>query len=67
MHAHRVVEKSTDPRLRASFEQMAHDARTQRDRIQVLLSRLTPTAGYYLTQEDKLGEGRWPQTGRRPG
>jgi len=49
-----LSEKATDPRLRESFERMAHDARTQRDRIQAILSRLTPTAGYYLTQEDKL-------------
>ncbi len=49
-----LSEKTLDARLRESFERMAHEARTQRDRMQAILSRLTPTAGYYLSQEDKL-------------
>ncbi len=49
-----LSEKAADARLRDSFEQMARDERLQRDRIQTLLQRLAPSAGYYLSQEDKL-------------
>jgi rubrerythrin len=49
-----LSEKARDPRLRDSFEAMARDERHQRDRIQGLLQQIAPTAGYYLTQEDKL-------------
>jgi rubrerythrin len=49
-----LSEKARDPQLRDSFEQMARDERQQRDRIQALLARLAPTAGFYLSQEDKL-------------
>src|SRR5215813_13819569 len=49
-----LSEKARDPRLRESFEAMAKGERAQRDRIQAVLQRLSPTAGYYLTQEDKL-------------
>lgn len=49
-----LSEKARDARLRESFESMARDERTQRDRIQALLQRLSPTSAYYLTQEDKL-------------
>ncbi|HVT79927.1 MAG TPA: ferritin family protein [Phycisphaerae bacterium] len=49
-----LSEKARDARLRESFEAMAREERTQRDRIQAVLQRLSPTAGYYLTQEDKL-------------
>jgi len=49
-----LSEKTRDPKLRASFESMGLEERRQRDRIQTLLQRLAPTAGYYLSQEDKL-------------
>jgi len=49
-----LSEKARDARLRESFERMAHQERQQRDRIQALLQRLAPSAGYYLSQEDKL-------------
>ncbi len=49
-----LSEKARDPRLRESFELMARQARLQRDRIQQLLQRLAPSAGYYLSPEDKL-------------
>src|SRR5690242_13106555 len=49
-----LSEKARDPKLRSSFETMARDERLQRDRIQTLLQRLAPSAGYYLSQEDKL-------------
>lgn len=49
-----LSEKARDATLRASFEGMAREERTQRDRIQTLLQRLAPSAGYYLSQEDKL-------------
>ena len=49
-----LSEKAQDIRLRASFEGMARNERVQRDRIQAVLQRLSPTAGYYLSQEDKL-------------
>lgn len=49
-----LSEKARDARLRESFESMAHEERAQRDRIQTLLQRLAPSAGYYLSQEDKL-------------
>ena len=49
-----LSEKTTDTKLRDSFEAMARTERQQRDRIQALLQRIAPTSGYYLTQEDKL-------------
>ena len=49
-----LSEKAQDVRLRASFEGMARDERDQRERIQILLEKLAPSAGYYLSQEDKL-------------
>ena len=49
-----LSEKTRDPRLRDSFEQMAKDQRLQRDRLQAILQRLAPAAGYYLSQADKL-------------
>lgn len=49
-----LSEKARDARLRESFETMAHEERRQRDRIQGLLQRLAPAAGYYLGPEDKL-------------
>jgi rubrerythrin len=49
-----LSEKTRDSKLRDSFEAMAKDERAQRDRLQTLLQRISPTAGYYLSQEDKL-------------
>src|SRR5262249_39456268 len=49
-----LPEKARDPKLRESFESMAKDQRTQRDRLQTILQRLAPAAAYYLSQEDKL-------------
>ncbi|MCL2646192.1 MAG: hypothetical protein FWD61_04195 [Phycisphaerales bacterium] len=49
-----LSEKTRDPRLRDSFEQMAKDQRLQRDRLQSILQHLAPAAGYYLSQDDKL-------------
>jgi rubrerythrin len=49
-----LSEKAQDARMRASFEAMARDERERRDRIQRLLEKLAPSAGYYLSQEDKL-------------
>jgi rubrerythrin len=49
-----LSEKARDTRLRESFEAMAREERTQRDRIQGLLQKMAPSAGYYLSQEDKL-------------
>ncbi|HVS71786.1 MAG TPA: ferritin family protein [Phycisphaerae bacterium] len=49
-----LSEKARDSQLRDSFEQMARDERAQRDRIQGLLARIAPAAGFYLSQEDKL-------------
>ncbi len=49
-----LSEKARDTRLRESFEAMAREERTQRDRIQGLLQQMAPSAGYYLSQEDKL-------------
>jgi rubrerythrin len=49
-----LSEKVRDARLRESFETMARQERTQRDRLQTILQRIAPTAGYYLSQEDKL-------------
>ena len=49
-----LSEKARDVRLRESFETMAREERIQRDRIQGLLQRLAPSAGYYLSPEDKL-------------
>jgi len=49
-----LSEKARDAKLRASFEGMARDEREQRDRIQKLLEKLAPSAGYFLSQEDKL-------------
>lgn len=49
-----LSEKVRDRKLRDSFEAMARDERQQRDRLQQILARLSPTAGFYLSQEDKL-------------
>jgi rubrerythrin len=49
-----LSEKARDLKLRDSFEAMAKDERTQRDRLQTLLQRISPTSGFYLSQEDKL-------------
>lgn len=49
-----LSEKARDAKLRDSFEAMAREERKQRERIQELLQKLAPTAGYYLSQEDKL-------------
>jgi rubrerythrin len=49
-----LSEKARDGRLRESFEAMAREERMQRDRIQGILQRMAPSAGYYLSQEDKL-------------
>ena len=49
-----LSEKARDAKLRDSFERMAHEERRQRDRLQALLQKIAPTAGYYLSQEDKL-------------
>ena len=49
-----LSEKVRDRKLRDSFEEMARDERQQRDRLQQILARLSPTAGFYLSQEDKL-------------
>ena len=49
-----LSEKARDPKLREHFETMAREERVQRERIQGMLQRLAPTAGYYLSQEDKL-------------
>jgi rubrerythrin len=48
-----LSEKARDPRLRESFERMAAEERAQRDRVQAILQRLAPSAGYYLSPEDK--------------
>jgi rubrerythrin len=49
-----LSEKARDVKLRESFEHMGREERSQRDRVQALLQKLAPTAGYYLSQEDKL-------------
>jgi len=49
-----LSEKTRDQKLQHSFELMAREERCQRDRIQAILQRLAPTAGYYLSPEDKL-------------
>ena len=49
-----LSEKARDLKLRNSFEQMALEERTHRDRIQQNLQRLSPSAGFYLSPEDKL-------------
>jgi rubrerythrin len=49
-----LSEKARDPKLRDSFERMAKEERTQRDRLQAILQRIAPNAAYYLSQEDKL-------------
>ena len=49
-----LSEKARDARLRDSFEQMARHERQQRDRLQTLLLRLSPTSGFFLSPEDKL-------------
>jgi rubrerythrin len=49
-----LSEKARDTRLRNSFEAMAAEERAHRDRIQKALQRLSPSAGFYLTNEDKL-------------
>jgi rubrerythrin len=49
-----LSEKARDSKLRESFEAMGREERGQRDRIQALLQQIAPTAGYYLTPEDKL-------------
>jgi rubrerythrin len=49
-----LSEKAQNPRLRESFERMAAEERGQRDRLQELLQRMAPSAGYYLSPEDKL-------------
>ena len=49
-----LSEKARDARLRNSFEAMAQEERQHRDRVQRILQRLSPSAGFYLTPEDKL-------------
>ncbi|MGN6371347.1 MAG: ferritin family protein [Phycisphaerae bacterium] len=49
-----LSEKARDVRLRDSFEQMARHERLQRDRLQALLQRLSPSSGFFLSPEDKL-------------
>ena len=49
-----LAEKVRDRKLRDSFEEMAREERRQRDRLQEILQRLSPMAGFYLSQEDKL-------------
>ena len=49
-----LSEKAPNPKLRQSFESMAQQEREQRDRIQAVLQRISPAAGFYLSQEDKL-------------
>jgi rubrerythrin len=49
-----LSEKSRDAKLRNSFETMAQEERLHRDRIQKILQRISPSAGFYLTPEDKL-------------
>lgn len=49
-----LSEKARDAKLRNSFEQMALEERGHRDRLQEILQRLSPAAGFYLSPEDKL-------------
>ncbi len=49
-----LSEKARDQKLRDSFEAMGREERQQRDRLQQILQRLSPAAGFYLSQEDKL-------------
>ncbi len=49
-----LSEKTRDATLRDSFETMAREERGQRERIQGVLQRLAPAAGFYLSQDDKL-------------
>ncbi len=49
-----LSEKSPNPKLQQSFEAIAQQERQQRDRLQKVLQRLSPAAGFYLSQEDKL-------------
>ncbi len=49
-----LAEKARDAKLRESFEKMAHDERAHREQIQALLQKLAPSAGFYLSPEDKL-------------
>jgi rubrerythrin len=49
-----LSEKARDGKLREHFETFSREERVQRERVQGLLQRLAPTAGYYLSQEDKL-------------
>ena len=56
-----LSEKARDARLRESFEAMAREERMQRDRVQGLLQRMAPSAGYYLSPEDKLAVCVGPQ------
>src|SRR5687767_7205730 len=46
-----LSEKARDPKLRDSFEAMAKEERGQRDRLQTILQRISPTGGFYLSQE----------------
>jgi rubrerythrin len=49
-----LSEKARDTRLRNSFEAMAAEEKTHRERIQKMLERISPQASFYLTPEDKL-------------
>ncbi len=48
-----LAEKTTDPRLRSSFEALVRQANQQRDQIQTLLGRLFPSACFFLSAADK--------------
>jgi rubrerythrin len=48
-----LSEKSRDAQLRNSFESLAAEERQQRERIQLLLAKLSPSASFYLSSEDK--------------
>ncbi len=48
-----LSEKSRDPKLKESFEEMAALERVQRLQIQQLLERVAPQASFYLSPEDK--------------
>jgi len=56
-----LAEKARDSKLRESFEQMARQERAQRDQLQVLLQRLSPSAGFVLSPEDKLAVSVGPR------
>jgi rubrerythrin len=49
-----LAEKAPGTDLRDAFESMSVAERQQRDRLQALLQKLSPTGAFYLSPEDKL-------------